>query len=92
MLNLEKIPTPLNGYVLVKPEPLSNEVKSTGGLYMPTNQKTMSDLVTAEIVCYTGTKLRCEQSVLMIRQSGMSIMINGEEHLLIKEEHLLAVV
>ena len=93
MINLERIPVPLNEYVLVKPEAAStSETKSPGGLFMPAAPNQLSQLITAEIVCTTSDKLRAEQKVLMIRQSGTSILINGEEHLLILEKHLLAVV
>ncbi|WP_319542584.1 co-chaperone GroES [uncultured Pseudodesulfovibrio sp.] len=90
---------PLNDRVLVKR--LEMEEKTAGGIYIPDSAKEKP--MKGEIVAAGPGKLndagdrvamtvKVGDSVLFAKYAGMEINIEGEEHLVMREEDILAIV
>ena len=90
---------PLNDRVLVKR--LEMEEKTAGGIYIPDSAKEKP--MKGEIVAAGPGKLddagkrikmsvKTGDSVLFAKYAGMEISVDGEEHLVMREEDILAIV
>ena len=90
---------PLNDRVLVKR--LEMEEKTAGGIYIPDSAKEKP--MKGEIVAAGPGKLddagkrikmsvKTGDSVLFAKYAGMEINIEGEEHLVMREDDILAIV
>jgi chaperonin GroES len=90
---------PLNDRVLVKR--LEMEEKTAGGIYIPDSAKEKP--MKGEIVAAGPGKLddagkriemtvKVGDSVLFAKYAGMEISLEGEEHLVMREEDILAIV
>lgn len=90
---------PLNDRVLVKR--LEMEEKTAGGIYIPDSAKEKPSK--GEIVAAGPGKLedsgkrvemtvKVGDTVLFAKYAGMEINVDGEEHLVMREEDILAIV
>ena len=90
---------PLHDRILVKR--LEEETKSTGGLFIPDSAKEKP--IQAKVVAVGAGKLdkngklipldvKAGDKVLFSKYSGSEIKIDGEEHLIMREEDLLAIL
>ena len=90
---------PLHDRILVKR--LEEETKNTGGLFIPDSAKEKP--IQAKVVAVGAGKLdkngklipldvKAGDKVLFSKYSGSEIKIDGEEHLIMREEDLLAIL
>lgn len=90
---------PLHDRILVKR--LENEEKTAGGLYIPDTAKEKP--VEARVIAVGSGKVLDDGSVrkpevkagdrvLFAKYSGSDVKIDGEEHLILREDDLLAVI
>ncbi len=90
---------PLHDRILVKR--LEEETKTTGGLFIPDSAKEKP--IQAKVVAVGAGKLdkngklipldvKAGDKVLFSKYSGSEIKIDGEEHLIMREEDLLAIL
>jgi chaperonin GroES len=90
---------PLHDRILVKR--LEEETKTTGGLFIPDSAKEKP--IQAKVVAVGAGKLdkngklipldvKAGDKVLFSKYSGSEIKIDGEEHLIMREDDLLAIL
>jgi chaperonin GroES len=90
---------PLHDRILVKR--LEEETKTTGGLFIPDSAKEKP--IQAKVVAVGAGKLdkngklipldvKAGDKVLFSKYSGSEIKIDGEEHLIMREDDLLAII
>lgn len=90
---------PLHDRVLVKR--LEEQEKTAGGLYIPDTAKEKP--IEARVIAVGSGKrlddgtirkpgVKAGDKVLFSKYSGSEVKINGEEHLIMREEDLLAVI
>jgi chaperonin GroES len=90
---------PLHDRILVKR--LAEQEKTAGGLYIPDTAKEKP--IEAQVVAVGSGKVledgslrklevKTGDKVLFAKYSGSEVKINGEEHLILREEDILAVL
>jgi chaperonin GroES len=83
---------PLGARVLVRPL-VENQARTGGGLFIP--ESTKEDPRTGEVVAIgDGEEIRVRpgQKILFPRNTGVVIRLDGEEHLIIHAENILAII
>ena len=91
--------TPLHGRVIVKPAPA--EEKTAGGIIIPDTAKEKP--MEAEVVAVgegkineNGTRnpmsVKAGQKVLIGKYSGTEVKIDGVDHVIVREDEILAIV
>lgn len=83
---------PLGERVLVKPAPL--EEKTAGGLYIPATaqEKTQNAEVVAVGDDKEKIKVKVGDKIIHDKYAGTQIKIDGEEHLVLKAQDIIAVI
>jgi chaperonin GroES len=90
---------PLHDRILVKR--IEEETKTTGGLYIPDTAKEKP--IQAEIIAVGSGKrdkegktiapeVKAGQRVLFSKYGGTEVKIDGEEHLIMREDDILAII
>jgi chaperonin GroES len=90
---------PLHDRILVKR--IEEESKTTGGIYIPDTAKEKP--IQAEVIAVGSGKrdkdgktiapeVKAGQRVLFSKYSGTEVKIDGEEHLIMREDDILAII
>ena len=82
---------PLGDRILVKS--VSAEVKTAGGIYIPdTAQEKTQEAIVVAVGEGKEVKVKAKDRIIYDKYAGTSIKIDGEEHMIIKAEDVLAIV
>lgn len=82
---------PLGERILVKPA--DAEVKTSGGIYIPdTAQEKTQEAIVVAIGDGEKIKVKIKDRIIHDKYSGTSIKVQGQEHILLKAEDVLAVI
>ena len=82
---------PLNDRILIKV--VSAETKTAGGIYIPdTAQEKTQEAIVVSIGDSEDIKVKKNDKIIYDKYAGTSIKVDGEEHIIIKADDVLAVV
>lgn len=71
---------------------VKEEEKKVGGLLLPNNAKTAENVAKVVAVSDDITVIQVNDTVVFEQFEGLSIEHNGETFIIIKEEHVVAVI
>ena len=82
---------PLNDRLLVKS--VTAETKTAGGIYIPeTAQEKTQEAVVVAVGDSKDIKVKAKDKIIYDKYAGTTIKVNGEEHMIIKMDDVLAVI
>lgn len=82
---------PLGDRLLVKP--VIAETKTAGGIYIPdTAQEKTQEAVVIAVGDSEDIKVKEKDKIIYDKYAGTTIKVNGEEHIIIKMDDVLAII